>query len=188
MYFLRHGESEFNRAFAQTGRDPGIIDAPVTTRGSQQAEGAAKHFLNLKNGANARMKAPVRILSSPYTRALQTAAPIAAALGLKVEVNKLLGERRLYSCDIGTPCAKLKTLWPSCNLSSIEDEEWWPSKEESQDDNEGRAKAFLALTKDIAEEVLVVSHWYFIFTLSGLDLDNCQILWRDDQGKFHRQG
>src|SRR5262245_52225028 len=108
MFLLRHGESEFNRHFAQTGRDPGIRDAPLTERGAGQAEAAARHFLHMKNNPG-RMKAPVRILSSPYTRALQTAEPIARALGLSIQVSPLLGERRLYSCDEGTCLRDLKS-------------------------------------------------------------------------------
>src|SRR6185369_10745659 len=125
MYLLRHGQSEFNLRFSQTGRDPGIVDAPLTKRGTEQAEGAAKHFLNLKN-TDQRLKAPTRIIASPYTRALQTATPIAKALGLPITVNALLGERRLYSCDIGTEIPLLKNKFAHCDFSGVEKNTWWP--------------------------------------------------------------
>ncbi len=190
MYFLRHGESEFNARFGETGRDPGIHDAPLTKRGIAQAEGAAKHFLNLKNNG-ARQKPPARILTSPYTRALQTAAPVAKALDLPLTVNALLGERRLYSCDIGTCLADLKPRWPVADFSGIEKDTWWPQTQEGEDELRQRVQAFCALENRAREEALgealVISHWYFIFTVTGLDCDNCQIIWRDPAGKFHRQ-
>jgi broad specificity phosphatase PhoE len=186
MFLLRHGESEFNRHFAQTGRDPGIRDAPLTKRGIEQAEAAARHFLQLKNNPG-HMKAPARILSSPYTRALQTAAPIAKTLGLPVQVTPLIGERRLYSCDEGTRLCDLKTRWNDCDFTRLDRDDWWPAKHESDEDLAGRARAFLALENGGDNETLIVSHWYFIFTLSELDCGNGQTIWRDEKGRFHRQ-
>jgi broad specificity phosphatase PhoE len=190
MYLIRHGQSEFNLRFSQTGRDPGIIDAPLTKRGVEQAEGAAKHFLSMKS-TEQRLKAPKRIIASPYTRALQTAAPIAKALGLPITVNALLGERRLYSCDVGTELPLLKNKFVDCDFASVEKNNWWPAANESDDDIAARVHAFHTLENLAREEelgeALIVSHWYFIFTLSALDCENCQIVWRDNKGAFHRQ-
>ena len=36
MFIVRHGESQFNRAFKKNRRDPGIIDPELTTLGIQQ--------------------------------------------------------------------------------------------------------------------------------------------------------
>ena len=71
MILLRHGQSEFNLHFTATRRDPGIRDPRLTPLGHQQAAAAAEAL---------RGKGITRILASPYTRALQTAAPIARAL------------------------------------------------------------------------------------------------------------
>ncbi|MBI3419445.1 MAG: histidine phosphatase family protein [Proteobacteria bacterium] len=192
MYLLRHGESEFNARFEQTGRDPGISDAPLTARGHDQAKGAATHFINLKRNPPGTQKPPRRLLCSPYTRALQTARPIAEALNLPLKVLPLLGERRLYSCDIGSGAKDLKARWPGADFSALEDEQWWPPRNEGQEDIERRVRAFLALEDQAQEQsvgpALVISHWYFIFTLSGLDCANAQIVWRDGRGKFHKSG
>ena len=75
MILLRHGQSEFNLHFSVTRRDPGIIDPRLTPLGHQQAEEAAVAL------ADAGIE---RIITSPYTRALQTVAPIARALGIPV--------------------------------------------------------------------------------------------------------
>ena len=36
MFIVRHGESQFNRAFKKNRQDPGIIDPELTTLGIQQ--------------------------------------------------------------------------------------------------------------------------------------------------------
>ena len=82
MILLRHGQSEFNLLFTQTKRDPGIVDPKLTPLGHEQAQAAAEAL----KGEKIR-----RIIASPYTRALETAAPIARALGLPVIVNPIVG-------------------------------------------------------------------------------------------------
>lgn len=180
MYFIRHGESEFNAVFAATGRDPGIRDAPLTVRGREQAR-AAGHLL--------KEAGITRIVSSPYRRALQTAACVNETLNVPVALNPLMGERALYSCDIGTPRTPLLAEWPQVDAQGLTDEEWWPRQGETQDDLERRARAFLALENDegLNATTLVVSHWYFLFALSGLDAENGEILWRDTKGRYHKR-
>src|SRR5271166_1463063 len=68
MILMRHGQSEFNAHFTATRKDPGIVDAPLTDLGHAQARAAAEEL---------KHEALRRIVTSPYTRALQTAAPIA---------------------------------------------------------------------------------------------------------------
>ena len=70
MILLRHGQSEFNLHFSATRRDPGIIDPHLTELGRTQAQDAAQALMG---------QGIERIIVSPYTRALQTARPVAAA-------------------------------------------------------------------------------------------------------------
>ncbi len=180
MYFIRHAQSQFNVAFSTTGRDPGIIDAPLTPHGIAQAKLAAK----LLQG-----KQLTRIISSPYTRALHTAHILADALTIKkVHAHALLGERALYTCDVGTAVTRLCTQWPTADFSAIPKDEWWPKTGETQDSIAARVRAFMALegSSDDAAHTLVVSHWYFLYTLSSHDLENAEIMWRDDKGRFHK--
>ena len=72
MILLRHGQSEFNLHFGATRRDPGIVDPRLTELGHTQAHEAAQQLVG---------QGIERIIVSPYTRALQTAHPVAAALG-----------------------------------------------------------------------------------------------------------
>ena len=112
MILLRHGQSEFNAAYTVTRRDPGIEDPRLTELGQAQAEAAAVAL------AGERI---ARILVSPYTRALQTAAPVARRLGVPVLVNPLIRERFAFACDIGSPRATLAREWPAHDFSGVEE-------------------------------------------------------------------
>jgi broad specificity phosphatase PhoE len=82
-HFIRHGESASN---AEPGRDlPDDVGDRLTDRGRAQAAEAARHLGDL--GID-------RLWSSPLRRARETAEPIAAELGLEVEVREDLRELR----------------------------------------------------------------------------------------------
>jgi broad specificity phosphatase PhoE len=167
MILLRHGQSEFNLHFTATRRDPGIKDPRLTDLGHQQAEQAAEALLAETGGAIRR------IVASPYTRALQTAAPLARRLGLPVTIQPLVRERYAFACDIGSPRTTLALEWPDHDLSHIE-EVWWPAIEEPAEQVEGRARLFrqeMAALEDWAETV-VVSHWGFILSMTGRSMGN----------------
>jgi broad specificity phosphatase PhoE len=164
MILLRHGQSEFNLHFTATRRDPGIIDARLTELGHAQAAEAARDL------ANAGIS---RIIASPYTRALQTAAPIARALGVSLLVNPIVRERYAFACDIGTPRTELERAWPDCDFSHI-DEVWWPPIEEPAASVTGRAALFRAEMAALPDwsDTLVVSHWGFILCMTGQSVMN----------------
>ena len=164
MILLRHGQSEFNRHFTATRRDPGIKDPPLTPLGLQQAEDAA---------AALQREAIDRIIVSPYTRALATAAPVARALGVPVVVNPIVRERCAFTCDIGTPRTELALAWPEHDFSAI-DEIWWPAMAESAASVVGRAALFRAEMTALANwsDALVVTHWGFILALTGVSIAN----------------
>jgi broad specificity phosphatase PhoE len=166
MILIRHGQSEFNVRFSATGIDPGIEDAPLTALGQQQAEAAAKTL------GDARI---TRIIASPYTRALQTAAPFARHFGLPVSISPLVRERYAYSCDIGRPVSHLTRAWPDHEFGHLPDI-WWPAETESERGIRARAGQFhaeMAASADHAE-TLVVSHWGFILAMTGRSVTNCE--------------
>ncbi len=168
MILLRHGQSEFNVHFTATRRDPGIEDARLTPLGHAQAKAAAVGLAGL---------GLTRIVASPYTRALQTAAPVAAALGLPVEVHAGVRERAHFACDIGTCRTTLAASWPDHDFSRL-DEVWWPDGTETADSVEARADAFRAEMRAWADwrTTLVVSHWAFLLALTGTSFENGE--WR----------
>ncbi len=168
MLFIRHGQSTFNVAFDATGQDPQTPDAPLSPRGVKQVEAAIKGLKDQKIGA---------IISSPYTRALQTASIIASGIGATIHVEPLVGERRLYRCDIGSPVFSLRRDWPRLDFAAVPDGEWWLPFHESMKDVERRVSTFHAKWQcgESDAQMLVVSHWYFIYASTGLGLDNAEV-------------
>ena len=168
MVLLGHGQSEFNLHFAATRRDPGIVDPRLTELGHAQARDAAVHLAS---------QGIQRIIASPYTRALETARPVAAALGLPVIIDPIVRERYAFACDVGSSRRTLERDWPAHDFSRIDDI-WWPAEEEPEAAIINRALRFrvdLADRHDWAT-TLVVSHWGFILSLTGQSLANGQWL------------
>ena len=174
MILLRHGQSEFNLHFTATKRDPGIPDPGLTALGHQQALAAAEALAGERIG---------RIICSPYTRALQTAAPLARRLGVPIIVTPTVRERYAFSCDIGSPRTELALRFPDIDFSHVE-EVWWPAIEEPDHGIEARAALFRAEMAAMADwaETVVVSHWGFILAMTGQRLMNGEWLRCDPTG------
>jgi broad specificity phosphatase PhoE len=168
MILLRHAQSAFNLHFGATRRDPGVVDAPLTPLGHQQAGEIAQRLKGERIG---------RIICSPYTRALQTAAPIAAALGVPTVINPIVRERYKFACDIGTPRTELQRHWPQHDFSEL-DEVWWPPVEEPEAFILDRARLFRAEMAALRDwsDTLVITHWGFILSMTGQSLTNCHTI------------
>ena len=106
LYFVRHGQSEMNKAGLRAGQ----VETPLTEEGREQAERAGLKAIGLHID---------HIISSPYSRAHDTAKIIAAAIGYpagKIELNSLLVERNFGALE-GVP-------WePDLNMDGIADAE-----------------------------------------------------------------
>jgi len=168
MILVRHGQSEFNVVFSVTRRDPGIRDPRLTEEGRRQAKAAAEAL---------RAQRVERVITSPYSRALETAEIVARRLGVAITVERLVGERAAFACDVGTRRGDLQVRWPHLALDHLE-EEWWPALEESEDGLSARCAAFrqhMRAQHDWAS-VAVVSHWGFIRGLTGLTVQNGAVL------------
>ncbi len=168
MILLRHGQSEFNLHFGATRIDPGIEDPRLTPLGHRQAEAAAEAMAH--EGIR-------RIVVSPYTRALQTALPIAQRLGLGLTVTPTVRERYAFVCDVGRPVTALALEFASIRFDHI-DEVWWPAQEEPAEQVLGRAALFRAEISALDDwaHTLVVSHWGFILAMTGKSVMNGQWL------------
>ncbi len=168
MILLRHGQSAFNLHVNAGLPDPGIADPLLTPLGHAQAARAAVAL------AGAGVK---RIIVSPYTRALQTAATLARALGAAVAVNPVVRERCAFTCDVGSPRSELQRAWPQLDFAAV-DEVWWPSEEEPVRSILDRAARFRAEMAALPgwRETLVVSHWGFIVAMTGERIGNGE--WR----------
>ena len=176
MILLRHGESEFNVVYRETGQDPGIRDPRLTDRGHRQAVEAAAKLAD--NGVK-------RALVSPFTRTLQTAE----ALALPTVIEPVIREHRAFACDLGTPTSELVGHWPHHDFGHL-DEHWWSPEEESKEQVRLRAAQFRAKVLDWPDhhEVVVVSHWGFILALTGLSVKNCEMIDYDPHAPAPRAG
>ncbi|UOE45656.1 histidine phosphatase family protein [Agromyces larvae] len=85
ILLVRHAETDWNVA----GRIQGRTDTPLNETGRAQALAVARTI-----AASAEASRIVRVVSSPFARAADTARPIADALGLaEVDVDDDLGEQ-----------------------------------------------------------------------------------------------
>lgn len=164
MIILRHCESEFNRLYTLTGQDPNVADPTLSATGQAHAQQLVAELSHL----------PItRILVSPFTRALQTAAPLARALQITPEITPLIRERGLYSCDQGSPTSSLQARWPQLNFTNLP-EQWWSEQPEADHTMQRRVQHFRAFMhqQPDAAHTLVVSHWWFLLGLCGDSLEN----------------
>jgi broad specificity phosphatase PhoE len=116
MILLRHGQSEFNKIFSETRRDPGIEDPELTALGHEQAARAARDL------AAQRLTG---VIISPYTRALQTAAPVLAVHQVPVTIMPEVRERFAFACDVGRHRDVLAERFPQHSFGHLP-ERWWP--------------------------------------------------------------
>jgi probable phosphoglycerate mutase len=164
-HFIRHGESVSNAA---PGRDLADADGDrLTELGHRQAAQAAEHLGNLRID---------RLWSSPLRRALQTAEPIAAALGLEVEIHDDLQELREGDAhyELSGEEQRLER-WSARMAANRDDPHAAPPGGESFADMVARVERVKALLLEHHEHrVLAVSHGIllrFLFVHSFLEAE-----------------
>ena len=164
MILLRHGQTMFNVVFGETRRDPGIHDPPLTELGRSQAQDSAEAIAG---------EEVTRIVSSPYTRALQTAWIVAGRLGVPVFVEPDVRERTAFACDVGTRASELAADWPTLDFSGM-DEIWWNQPHETVEDFHFRCASFRRAAADADDwgSTAVVTHWGVIRSLTGRRVGN----------------
>lgn len=168
MLLVRHAQSEWNLHFGRSRIDPGIPDPDLTAEGVRQAGVVAEEL---------RRHRVVRLIASPYRRALQTASIVAEALALPISIDPIVRERCAFSCDQGSAPADLARDWPALDFSGLA-EIWWGGLIESHDSLAGRCAAFRAEAAAMADRdrVAVISHWGFIRCLTGQEVGNTAIV------------
>jgi broad specificity phosphatase PhoE len=167
VILVRHGQTEFNRVFSATRRDPGIRDPHLTDRGRRQAELAARVL---------RSHPLSRLISSPYARALETASIIAEQTDLPITVEPLIAERFCFTCDIGSPLSELRARWPAVTFDHLEDP-WGPQAEETEAAIARRSENFRRWVAGEAwAQIAIVTHWGFIRAVTGLGVPNGAVL------------
>ena len=165
MILVRHGQSEFNLHYSQTKIDPGIEDPKLTELGVTQAHSTAQAL---------KIHAARRIISSPYSRALETAEILSRHLDVPIHIDPIVGERAALSCDVGSHPTALAKRWPELRFDHLE-AQWWPTFEESENALALRCTQFYQRSHDWPDRdhVIVVTHWGFIRGLTGIAVSNC---------------
>lgn len=137
IYLLRHGETDLNAL----GVLQGSIEEPLNDVGRRQAQDAARVLAGL--GIE-------RIISSPQSRARQTADIVAEVLHLNIEENVLLRERD-WGIYEGRPIGERNEEGAGVELLA--------------NLNARACQAFESITGDLAAPCLVVTHSGFIKAL-----------------------
>ncbi|WP_395242619.1 histidine phosphatase family protein [Agromyces sp. MMS24-K17] len=102
ILLVRHGETDWNVA----GRIQGRTDIPLNDTGRAQARGAAAAIASAPDASEI-----ARVVSSPFARAADTAAPIADALGLPVDLDDAFAEQAFGAAE-GITWVELHRRWP----------------------------------------------------------------------------
>jgi broad specificity phosphatase PhoE len=169
VHLLRHGESTFN-----AGIDPLALDARLTDRGRDQALAAADRVRSL--GVDL-------VVSSPLTRALQTAQIVAGGT-IPIVVEALLTEWQVNHCDVGRAASVLRSEFQGVSFGPLA-ETWWY---DGAPDERGVAlepeAAFLARVVRLREwvraararRILLVGHHACFLQLAGVSLRNGELV------------
>jgi broad specificity phosphatase PhoE/ribonuclease HI len=159
LMLLRHGQTQLSvdKKFS------GIGDPVLTDLGLAQAAAAADRLAS--SGATA-------VISSPLSRAHQTASAVAARLGLDVEVDEGFRETDFGDWE-GYSFGEIRTKWPQELNAWLADSAVAPPFGESFDATTTRVRAARdrLLANHGGERVIVVSHVSPIKTLVRLALD-----------------
>lgn len=172
VYFIRHGQSQFNAVFNQR-EDPMIFDAPLSEAGIAQAKEARDKIRSL--GIR-------QVISSPLTRAIQTAQIMFDGLA-PIRVQSGHHEYLLHSCDVGRSPSQLAEDFPTLGFDHLE-RFWW--HHETGDEGEiavepkeifkDRIDRFVAGLDSLTDfPVAIVGHGNAFKEITGTMMQNCEI-------------
>jgi 2,3-bisphosphoglycerate-dependent phosphoglycerate mutase len=154
VLLIRHGQTQWNTI----GRYQGWMDSPLTDEGVRQAQLVASGLATVYAGADA--KRPAALYVSDLGRAIDTAKPIGAALGLSLIQRESLREKA-FGIFEGHTEAEFKAKYPAESQPLYDgDPHYAPPGGESL---KAFADRVLAATREIAlrhlgQTVLCVTH------------------------------
>ena len=167
VLFIRHGEADYSpcdaRGYIGHGRDL----APLSAKGREQAHAAA---------GDSRLAGAQLLLSSPYTRALQTAAIIGCRVGLAPVVEVDLHE---WMPDTTFQYKGKEELLELCDDFTAHQGCWPAGEQRRWEQNEHifrRSSAVLERYMDY-EKIIVVTHGMVMRNFRFInDIHNCEIV------------
>jgi broad specificity phosphatase PhoE len=174
IYLVRHAQSTFNAVYDKTKSDPMIFDPPLTALGEMQVKQAQAEISQLDIS---------QVIVSPLTRALQT-ADLMFGDTLPFHICPEVRERLFHSCDVGRAPSELATIFPHHDFAHL-DTCWWHDGEivsggisvEPYEFFQRRADQFVEfLKRERVQSTAVVTHGWFIHSLTGSHIKNCEVL------------
>lgn len=177
VHLIRHGQSTFNAQMSLTGIDPMLYDAPLSDLGQQQVSKLRHQMADV----------PVDlVVTSPFTRAIQTSMAAFGHRDLPVVVESIHREHLAASCDVGRSPDELVSDFPHLTFDHLDDP-WW----HSQDGHDASEKPFAIEPQDILmdrvkrfrgwiasrpeEHIAVVGHGTFFFMVMDRFLNNAEV-------------
>lgn len=160
FYFVKHGKTDYSERNQKIYQGFGVNLAPLSEQGIHQAQQAAK---------DERLQGADIILSSPYTRALQTAAILSKELNAPIAVETDLHEwlaNKNYIYDDDETAEKAYLEFESLNGK-------YPTGEERVwEDAETIKKRVLSVLEKYANynKVVISCHGMMIQATTGVDL------------------
>lgn len=180
LYFIRHGQSGNNAlGNIEDFQIKRSYDPDLTTVGVLQAQAAADYLAQADDTPlpQAEKFGITRLYSSAMIRALETARPISAALGLPVDVWVDLHETGgLFLEDAagqvkgfgGLTCEQFQARFPAYRLPpDVTDSGWWDIASGREEPDQYMARAIRVASQlyqfaETSERIAIVSHAGFL--------------------------
>jgi uncharacterized phosphatase len=166
FYLIRHGKHTYDSVSGRNFIGHGLELAPLTEEGIQQAIECSK---------DERLKECDLIITSPYTRAMQTAAILSKNLGIDMRVEIDLREQELdltYQARSIDDLKKIAQEEQKCNGVASPDARYkWEPR------SDVKKRVLDVLNRYVSyKKVIVVCHGMIIHCLTGaIGIPNCSI-------------
>lgn len=160
---IRHGQTSFNAAWLAGNALPEEPDPALNATGIEQA-------LMLKTWLQ---RQPIDVVyTSPYTRALETVSYCGLSPSL-IRVEPCLREDLMHACDIGSQPHILAARFSEFNFQQLP-LDWWQQDSSSLSERVARFRQVLGWHTN--EAVVVFGHRAFLHALTGITLENCEVV------------
>ncbi len=173
---VRHGQSTFNEAYERLKTDPMLFDARLTALGRRQVAETREKLM---------ARAYDLVVTTPLTRAIETAVGVFGGRGIPIIIEPLHRERLESSCDVGRGPTDLRAEFPDLSFDHLPAVWWHDAAErdprgfaiESHETVIERTTGFATWLRARPEKsIAVVGHGTFFFHLTGLKFANCEVV------------
>jgi len=192
VYFIRHGESEYNAYKSRTSTwlscrcwcccDPNFQDPRLSAKGKSQVEGLKTEVARLQLDTSVQV-----IYVSPLSRAIDTCLGAWPGNRPQIVVSELISEVMDTLGDVGRPPEELSLEYPVLSFDKLP-KAWWfydetkgpltPVKEPATFLKKRQERFLQELAGRAESTIAVVGHSAFIkhITASNSKLPNCGIM------------